>query len=150
MNDIATTKALAESHGLKFIDRGNGHVQIQGHGVMVNYWPSSKKRTAHRTGFAPVQNCTPWDAVKMAITNGATISLKPAIAKKVAKQPKGPQGFGAVYVSNGAGVRHLYNGKRPPWEFASMVMSEPDRIRVDAYLAHARAEQMAGALDSWD
>ena len=147
MSAIADTQALAASHGLEFRDLGNGHVQIIGHGVLVNYWPLSKRRTAHRVGAQPVANCTPWDAVKLAITTGESVSLKPPIARKVARQPNGPQGVGDIYTSNPAGVRHFYRGSRPPWEFPALVMSEPDRIRVEAYLAHSAAIARAASLD---
>lgn len=144
---IDETRGLALSHGLEFRDLGNGHVQISGHGVLVNYWPLSKRKTAHRVGAEPVANCTPWDAVKLAITSGESVSLKPPIARKAERQRNGPQGAGEVYASNPAGVRHFYRGARPPWEFPFMVMSEPDRIRVEAYLLFNAAIARAAAID---
>lgn len=68
MTDITKLEKLAKPHGLTVKDCGNGHIQITGGPMLVNWWPSSKKRTAHvgatRKGFTGV---TPERAIKMAM-----------------------------------------------------------------------------------
>lgn len=76
------------------------------------------------------------------------MSLKPAIAKKAERQPNGPSEYNKVYESNLAGVRHFYRGNRPPWEFPTMIMSDPDRLRVEGYLAFAAAQVAASMVDA--
>ena len=57
-----TLESLAEQRGLKLVDRGQGHIQITGGPLLVNYYPLSRKRSAYvagttgrRTGVTPDQ-----------------------------------------------------------------------------------------------
>lgn len=54
-----------EEAGLRLEACGEGHYKIHGRHV-VNYWPESKKQTAHIVGQKPQYNVYPSDAVKMA------------------------------------------------------------------------------------
>jgi len=47
MNDLKLLRELAKRFGLTVKDCGNGHFQVLGGLVLVNYWPDSKKRTAY-------------------------------------------------------------------------------------------------------
>lgn len=135
------TKLTAESHGLQFKDCGGGHVQISGHGVLVNYWPESKKRTAHIPGGKKLTNCTPWDAVQFCLTNGKG-GLRPEkkAGKKVSKN--GPD-FDLRPVKSKSVVKHLYDGELAPWEYEGpMIMCEPDRLRVEAYQIRGQAIEL--------
>lgn len=57
MNEIAELKKIADGVNVRIKDCGNGHIQIEGL-MLVNWWPESKKRTAHvgatRKGFTGV------------------------------------------------------------------------------------------------
>ena len=57
MNAIAELKKIADGVNVRIKDCGNGHIQIEGL-MLVNWWPESKKRTAHvgatRKGFTGV------------------------------------------------------------------------------------------------
>lgn len=58
---------LARSRGVKVIDRGNGHFQLQGPHLLVNYYPFSKNKTAYLAGTVQgVPNCNAEQAVAMA------------------------------------------------------------------------------------
>ena len=64
---------LAQARGLIVVDCGNGHIQLTGGPLLVNYSPKSKKRTAYITGsegkgkrFVTPEEATPEQAVQMA------------------------------------------------------------------------------------
>lgn len=135
--NIQNTQALAESHGLEFIEHDGGHVQIKGHGVLVNYWPDSKNRTAHVHGGQTLKHCNPYDAVKLCMTGGKT-TLKP----KKAITESGPEIDLRPFTTNLAGVRHFYDGDKPPWEYPSKIMCESDNIRVRALMLRNVADAM--------
>ncbi|WP_435310670.1 hypothetical protein [Primorskyibacter sedentarius] len=135
MNIIEQTKSLAESHALEFKDCGNGHVQISGFGKLVNYWPTSRNMTAHVVGQQPVKHCRPWDAVKLCL--GGT-ALKPD--KKPSKN--GPDFIPKAVRTNPAGVKHLYSGDIPPWEFPTFISAHSDDLRIQAYNLRCEADQM--------
>ena len=126
--EIDNTKALAESHALEFKDCGGGHVQIKGHGVLVNYWPDSKNRTAHVVGGESVKHCNPYDAIKLCQT-GKKVTLRPK--KKPSKH--GPDFDPQPVVTNPAGLKHFYTGERPPWEYPTMIVCQPDLLRLQAH-----------------
>ncbi len=126
MSEIADTKALAEAHGLEFTDCGGGHVQVKGHGVLINYWPTSKSRTAHIVGGAVHKHCNPYDVIRLC-TMGTP--------KPKAKMPKDRPPIDLVPVeTNPAGVQHFYIGKRPPWDFPSFICCASDDLRIRAYM----------------
>lgn len=128
MTDITQqTKMLAESHALDFKDHGNGHVQISGHGMLVNYWPESKNRTAQISGGETVKHCSPFDAVKLCMAQDRVV-LKPGKKPSV----NGPDFDLKPITTNPAGIKHFYDGSRPPWDFDGLVLCEPDRLRIQA------------------
>ena len=144
---IEETRLVAESHGDKFHDLGNGHVQLRRKNVLVNYWPASRRKTAHRVGASAILNCSPEDAVKLVCSTQHPARAGSAASGSVNKRTSVLQSSGNQSACNPAGVRHLYKGERAPWEFSSLIMSEPDRLRVAAYLTHSAAVAAAGAID---
>ena len=138
MNKVTETQKLAEANALQFKDCGNGHVQISNHGVLVNYWPESAKRTAHIAGGKSEKHCSPWDAVRMCLLAG-----KPGLAPKKKRVTKNrPQVDLKDTKTNPAGVRNLYDGKLPPWEYQDFIICQSDQLRIDAYQLVCKAEQM--------
>ena len=67
---------LASDKGLKVKDCGNGHLQITGGPLLVNYYPTSKRRTAYvgstREGRHGV---TPEKAVEFALTPPPVVAV---------------------------------------------------------------------------
>ena len=58
---------LATEKGLTVVDRGNGHLQIVGGPLLVNYYPLSKKHSAYVAGTTSKKTgVTPENAVEMA------------------------------------------------------------------------------------
>lgn len=79
--------AEARKRGASVKHRGQGHFQIEGE-WLVNYWPLSKRRTAHVAGAEQgIPHRTPAEAVAMAYaSNVRTIEIaKPAVAQKAGK-----------------------------------------------------------------
>ncbi len=72
-------RKLAEQHGLEFIEKPNGHVQVKG-ALLVNYYPESKQRTAYiagtRKGF---KYATPEKVIELATS-------KPPISPNIKKR----------------------------------------------------------------
>jgi hypothetical protein len=142
---INDTRMLAESHGLEFKDCGNGHVQIRGMGRLVNYWPLSKKRTAHRNDGHKETNCRPYDAVKLCLTG--TKAIKP----DKAPSKEGPDFDLSPVKTNLAGLKHFYDGDEPPWEFESFRFNKAsDRIRYRAFRMECRAAMLRVEADDKD
>jgi len=57
----------AAARGLKVVDRGQGHFQITGGPLLINYYPLSKKHSAYVTGTTGRRTgVTPEQAVEMA------------------------------------------------------------------------------------
>ena len=119
MDIITQIKQLCRAHSLGFKDCGNGHVQIIGKGALVNYWPHSKKLTAHVVGGESVKHCQPYDAVKLALVKTTSNSrvrnnLKPR-NKSITK--KGPSDKILKPISmNLCGLKQAYQGDVPPWD----------------------------------
>lgn len=136
MNEIQKLQKLVESQALEFRDCGKGHIKISGHGSVVNYWPLSRKRTAHLEGGESIPNCSHWDAVKLCLNAG-----KPGLAppkKRITKNP--PQVDLKDTKTNPARICHLYNGKTPPWEYPTFIACESDNLRIQAYQILCEAE----------
>ena len=126
--NITNTEALAKSYSLEFTDCGNGHVQIKGHGILVNYWPESKNRTAHIAGGPTIKHCNPYDAIKLCLSGG-----QPKLRPKAKSTQNAPQVDLEPIRTNPAGIRHFYDGNKPPWEFPSTIMAASDLLRIEAY-----------------
>ena len=76
MDQITRLRQLAEARGLTLIDRGQGHLQLTGGPLLVNYYPLAKKRSAYIAGTTSrVVNVTVEQVVEMAFQ-------PPAIASK--------------------------------------------------------------------
>lgn len=76
-------QAVAKKHGARVEHCGNGHFQIHGD-WMVNYWPLSKKRTAHVHGQASGEtHRSPAEAVALAYSKAHPCEPVPQKAKAV-------------------------------------------------------------------
>lgn len=134
---IKDTASLARAHGLEFKDCGGGHVQISGNGVLVNYYPLSKRRSVYvpKTGLRE-SNVGPWNAVRLCLTSGAG-KMRPT-----RKPPKNqPEVNLTPAVTNPAGIRHFYAGDTPPWDFPEMVTAASDQLRIEAHELLVAADQ---------
>lgn len=68
MSALSELKRAATKRSLDVIDRGNGHYQIVGGPLLVNYYPESKRRAAYVAGtMAGRSHITPAQAVAMAL-----------------------------------------------------------------------------------
>lgn len=62
-------RRLAKDKGLTIVERPNGHYQIIGEHLLVNYYPDSKRRTAYVGATSEgIHNVTPEKAIYMALT----------------------------------------------------------------------------------
>lgn len=142
---IEQTKGYAESHGLEFKDCGNGHVQIKGHGALVNYYPMSKRRTAFNSTTGRTDtHCTPWDAVKLCM-NSAKEEIKP----KAKPSKRGPD-FDVKPAKTKTWVKNLYFGEVPPWDesLGDFRMAPSDVLRVQAKELLAQADFVDCEMES--
>jgi len=135
-NSKDQTRLLAESHSIDYKDCGNGHIQLSGHGVQVNYWPESKNMTAHIAGGKTVKHCRPFDAIKLCMTNGKT-ELK--VSKKHVTK-NGPNFEIKSITTNPAGLVHFYSGNIPPWEFDTVIRCHSDNLRLQAMHIRDKAD----------
>ena len=131
MSVFADIQSLANAHGLDVKDHGNGHVQISGRGVLVNYYPFSKKRTVWCKDGRRATDCNAWDAVRMCLT-GDNESLRPA------KKPPNnrPDVDLKPITTNPAELKHFYAGEVPPWDESLEWLetnSYTDSVRMAAY-----------------
>lgn len=132
---IQQTESLAKANALEFKDHGNGHVQISGHGVLVNYYPLSKRRTAYNVSTGEtIKDCGPWDAVKLCLTS-AKNGMKP---KKPSKRE--PDVKLEPVTTNPAGLKHFYKGDVPPWEHPTFISAHSDLMRMEAYQLREAAD----------
>lgn len=78
MKPETTLKRMADKHGLTVVHRGNGHFQIIGGTLLVNYYPESKKRGAYIQGMACAHyHVTPEQAVALAVApRGLSVKTK--------------------------------------------------------------------------
>jgi len=61
---------LAERHGLEVVMRPNSHVQVRGGALIVNWYPSSKRRTAYCNGSVAGIACPrAEDVIALAVGN---------------------------------------------------------------------------------
>lgn len=149
MNELLRdVKSLAEANALKFKDCGNGHVQISGHGVLVNYYPMSKRRSVYcpTTGLR-LSDCSAWDAARLCLSETPHDAIKP---KKVSKNR--PQVDLKPVSTNPAGIKHFYSGEVPPWDesLGDFSMEKSDELRVEAYQLACKAEQLRYEADELD
>ena len=129
---VKDMEALCKAYAVDFKDCGNGHWQISGHGVLINYWPFSAKKTAHSpTTGRKETNCQPFDAVKMCL-HEAKPGMRPMKKKDI---PKNRPAFSLKkIITNPAELKHLYSGEQPPWEGEGFeFLAESDRLRHKAW-----------------
>lgn len=75
MSALAELKKLAAQKGLRVVDCGNGHIQVTGGPLLVNWWPESKRRTAYIGSTKQgVSGATPERVVRMALTAPRVVS----------------------------------------------------------------------------
>lgn len=68
MTMLEALKIAASPHNLQVVERGKGHFQIHGKGLLVNYYPDAKNRSAYVAGTTKRFNhVTPAEAIKMAL-----------------------------------------------------------------------------------
>lgn len=68
MNMLTRLAKIAEPHGLTVKDCGNGHLQIIGGPLLVNYYPDSNRRSAYIAGTTRCyEHITPELAVSMCL-----------------------------------------------------------------------------------
>ena len=88
METLSYLRDLAKQKGLGVIDRGNGHLQIVGGPLLVNYYPSSSKRSAYIAGTtARHKGVTPERAIEMALEPPD----RPAGARKDMREKSSPK-----------------------------------------------------------
>jgi len=134
-NLTTETKQLAKAYSVEFKDCGSGHIQLKGHGVLVNYWPESKRKTLYSPTLERREtNCLPWDAVRLCLS-GAKPGMKPS------KPKKNRANFSLKPVhTNPAKLKHFYTGDTPPWEGEGFEFnSAGDRLRHEAWILEQNA-----------
>lgn len=152
MDLIEKTKRLAESHSVQFKDCGEGHIQLRAHGNLVNYYPLSKRRTLYSPTLNRREtNCTPWDAVRVCLSE-AKKNMKPIPERKLPRNT--PQVNLKPVRTNPAGLKHFYDGDIPPWEESAegfQPLAYSDALRLTAYrmeqnalMIRAKAEELDG------
>lgn len=147
--EIEVLKALSKDLGIELKDCTNGHWQVKLGKALVNYWPASSKKTAHNPNTGKTKrHATAADVVQML---GVAPNQKPASQEvsKVKKAPRPKRAMSkAMAVRNPAGIKNLYSGSIPPWEFPTMIMADSDLKRVRAYRLISKAlELLADAED---
>lgn len=151
---ISITKRMAESHGLDFTDCGGGHVQIRGNGVLANYYPQSRRRTAYSPDTGErLTNCTPYNACKMAMKGaGKASDVRPKAHRKPRKNGPPEDDIKPVR-TNPAGLCHVYDGDVPPWDESLgpfRFETDSDRMRYEAWRKEDEATAMRAHADELD
>lgn len=136
MSDLQDLEAMCIAHGLEFHHKGNGHVQIKGHGTVVNYYPLSKKQTIFCEGKS-IPHCTHYDAIKLCKKNGV-VGLKP---KKKHISENAPDMKYGVQHSESV-IKHPYEGIKAPWDYPSRILCYPDLYRIEARRLMQLADDM--------
>ena len=68
IDKLPKLRKLAEQHGLEIVLRQHGHVQVRGGAMTVNWYPSSKRRTAYCNGSVAGVPCDgPEQVIAMAL-----------------------------------------------------------------------------------
>lgn len=79
MSELSQLRKLAKASGLTVKECGNGHVQIMGGPVLVNYWPDSKRRTVYiGSTKGGIYGATPERVIQMASEKPKVINSAPA------------------------------------------------------------------------
>lgn len=151
MNPLEETKRLAETHSIEFVDCGNGHVQLKGHGNLVNYYPLSKRKTLYSpTLDRRESNCSPWDAVRLCMS-AAKKGMKPIKERDLPRNR--PQVNLHPIKANPAGIKHFYEGDAPPWDESLgdfRLETFSDGVRISAYGLEQDALALRAEADRLD
>ncbi len=87
MNETEQIRALAAEHGLEVREPTAGHVQLLGRGMLVNWYPTSKRRTAYCAGaHAGRPYCTAQDVLALAL--GVAPEASPKRARRNSSRMK--------------------------------------------------------------
>lgn len=79
MNEIDLLRALAGRHGLELREPTAGHVQIIGAGMLVNWYPGSKRRTAYVAGAQSGKPyCSAEHVIELALGKAGEVGQKRA------------------------------------------------------------------------
>lgn len=108
-DSIQELRQLCDSYTVKLEEFGNGHCRLSNHGVSLDYWPNSKKRTVFKDGQR-IEHVSPFDAVQL-LKRDAQVSVR-----KPKKRPTAPPKNIKPARTNPAGLKHFYEGDDPPWE----------------------------------
>ncbi len=69
MDIVNSLRKLAQARNLEIVDRGQGHFQIVGGPLLVNYYPFAKKQSAYVAGTTSRKvGVSPKEAIEMAVT----------------------------------------------------------------------------------
>ena len=157
-------KQLAQKNGLDFKDCGAGHIQIKGPGALVNYWPESKRRTAYVAAGAKagvgrsVAHCSPQDVIALCLENTAAPAPSAALKGQImpSRNPRDPKNQSnrsrrAPRTTNSAGLKHVYRGETPPWEFPGPIIHcASDLLRLKAYDLETQALETRAEAEAMD
>jgi len=136
-DDVLTEiELMCQSYAIQFTHKGNGHVQLRGHGCLVNYYPLSKKKTVFCNGKTTT-NCLPYDAIRICKLNGK-VGLKPK--NKTIKKNAPYDGYGVQHSE--CLIKHPYSGEKPPWDYPTLIMCYPDLLRIRAKKLLEEADNM--------
>lgn len=67
VEEIVALERLALPHGLRVVQCRDGHLQVQGGSALVNWWPLSRRRTAHVEGGRSVPRASAELVIKLAM-----------------------------------------------------------------------------------
>jgi len=139
-------EALAVLAGVTVKDCGNGHIQLRLGKNLVNYYPNSPRKTAYNaTTGERCHHYSPGQAIALC---GSTTPRPPRVPKEPVESAVSEEW--QTLTTNPAGIKNLYQGETPPWEFDTFICSQPDRLRIAAYKMRRKAdglEQAAAAMD---
>lgn len=86
---MKTLQQLAKEKGLRLVEPSPGHIQITGGTCVVNYYPTSKRRSAYISGQEGKgrRYVTPQEAIEMAFTAIERPVIKDTpVAKRTAEE----------------------------------------------------------------
>lgn len=140
MRAIDDLKALCESYNVELQEFPNGHYRLSNHGVSLDYWPMSKKRTVFKSGQR-IEHIAPFDAV-MLLKKDAKVSVD---KKRVIKKAP-PKNFKPVHTK---GVCKHKDMRAIPWEGPEW-LAESDKVRLEAKGFQDKAIELNAIADDMD
>lgn len=139
MNEtLQEIKSLAALNGIEVKECGNGHIQLRKGKTVVNYYPWSKQMTAwDASAKERHKHVCPEEAMAIVLR-----SLPKEKGKRSPKPVKAPVAPRESLQTNPAGIKNLYEGGTPPWDFPTFICSDSDRKRMAAYRLRRRADDL--------